>query len=241
MVQALLLTAALVAVAGLLTVATGSRWPMALLMAGLLGQSLLRLDWRREIIGPFQRIRPRHLLIGLAALTVPFTVFLLTIDVPVLNWSLLSLLGAAESGNVAGAGLQVGIWFAIPYALLLLACLPALALIEEYWFRRGTQGWWDGLWRSLLFGLVHMLVGVPLGVAVLGLAPVGLLFTAVYLRAARRVPAADDPPPAYGRARFALSEAERRGIDASALQHLAYNTVAVMLALASLLLEPLAG
>ena len=99
----------------------------------------------------------------------------------------------------------------------------------------------EGLWRSLLFGLVHMLVGVPLGVAVLGLAPVGLLFTAVYLRAARRAPAEDDPSPAFGRARFALTEAERRGIDASALQHLAYNTVAVALALASLLLEPLAG
>ncbi|MCC6628191.1 MAG: hypothetical protein IT340_12415 [Chloroflexi bacterium] len=240
MIQALLLTMALVAVAGLLTVATGSRWPMALLMAGLLGQSLLRLDWRRDIVGPFRRIRPRHLLVGLAALLLPFTVFLLTADVPLLNWSLLSLLGASETGNVAGAGLQVGIWFAVPYALLLLACLPALALIEEYWFRRGTRGWRDGLGRSLAFGLVHMLVGVPLGVALLGLAPVGLLFTAVYLRAARREPAPGDPPPAFGHLRFAISEAERRGIDASALQHLAYNTIAVTLAMAALLLEPLA-
>jgi hypothetical protein len=195
MVQALLLTFAMVALAGVLAQATGSRWPMALLMVGLLGQSVL------------------------------------------LNWSLFNLVGLDEGGNVAGAGLQVGAWFALPYALLLLACLPVLALIEEYWFRRGTRGWRDGLWRSVLFGLVHMVVGVPLGVAVFGLTPIGLLFTAVYLRA-QRTPVPDDAPWAFGTRRFMISDAERRGIDASALQHLAYNAVALSLALLAIMLEP---
>jgi hypothetical protein len=237
-IQALLLTVALVGAAGLLATATGSRWPLALLMAALLGQGVLRLNWRLEILGPYRAIRPRHLLIGLAALAAPFGVFLLTADVPPLNWSLLSLVGQDEAGNVAGAGLQVGLWFALPYVVLLFACLPSLALIEEYWFRRGTRGWLDGLWRSLLFGLAHMLVGVPLGVALFGLGAVGLLFTAIYLRAARAPATEATSAPAFASWRFAAATpTERRGMDASALQHLAYNAVALLLALAALLLE----
>jgi hypothetical protein len=240
MIQALLLTVALVGVAGMVATATGSRWPLALLMAALLGQGVLRLNWRLEILRPFLAIRPRHLLIGLAAIGWPFGVYLLTADLPLLSWSLLSLVGQEEGGNVAGAGLQVGLWFALPYIALLLACLPSLALIEEYWFRRGTRGWRDGLWRSLLFGLAHMLVGVPLGVALFGLSAVGLLFTAIYLRAARAPAPADAAPPAFATWRFAAAmPAERRGMDASALQHLAYNTVALLLALVALLLEGL--
>lgn len=238
-IQALLLTVALVGAAGLLSTVTGSRWPLALLMAALLGQGVLRLDWRLEIVRPYRHLRLRHLVVGLAALSAPVTVYWLTADMPVLNWSLLTLVGQAETGNVASAGLQVGLWFALPYVLLLLACLPTLALVEEYWFRRGTRGWRDGLWRSLAFGLAHLLVGVPLGVALFGLSAVGLLFTAVYLRAARRPPGLDDPPPAFVTTRFAAAPAERRGMDASALQHLAYNTVALGLAVLALFLETL--
>jgi hypothetical protein len=239
MIQALILTVALVGVAGLLSTATNSRWPLALLMAALLGQGVLRLDWRQEIIRPYRHIRPRHLLVGLAALCLPFGIYILTADIPVLNWSLLNLVGQEEGGNVAGAGLQVGVWFALPYVALLLACLPSLALVEEHWFRRGTRGWLDGAARSLLFGLVHMLVGVPLGVA-FGLGAVGLLFTAIYLRAARRPAALDEPPSAFATWRLrAATEAERRGMDASALQHLAYNLVALTLAVMALLLETL--
>jgi hypothetical protein len=239
-IEALLLTVALVAAAGWLSAATGSRWPLALLMAALLGQGVVRLDWRLEIIRPYRQIRPRHLLIGLASLSAPVAAYWLTADLPVLRWSLLSLVGQEEEiGNVASAGLQVGLWFALPYVVLLLACLPTLALVEEYWFRRGTRGWRDGLVRSLAFGLAHLLVGVPLGVALFGLSAVGLVFTAIYLRAARRPAGPDDPPPAFATARFAAAPAERRGMDASALQHLAYNTVAVGLAVLALLLEAL--
>jgi hypothetical protein len=238
MVQALLLTVALVAAASLLSSAVGSRWPLAVLMAALLGQGVLRMDWRRDIVRPYTRIRPRHLGIGLLALTIPLAVYRLTMDMPVLNWSLLSVVGQ-ETGNVATAGLEVGIVFALPYALLLLAALPMLALVEEYWFRRGTRGWVDGLGRSLLFGLVHTLVGVPLGVAVLGLGTVGLLFTAIYLRAARAT-APLDAPPAFAVDRFAAATpTQRRGLDASALQHLAYNTIALTIGFTAMLLSSL--
>jgi hypothetical protein len=234
--QALILTVALVAAAGLLSSATGSRWPLALLVAGMLGQGVLRLDWRRDIVRPYRAIRPRHLAIGVLTILLPVTSFILTADVPVLNWSLLTLVGQ-ENGNVAAAGLEVGPWFAAPYLLLLLACLPMLALVEEYWFRRGTRGWRDGLGRSLLFGLVHALVGVPLGVAILGLGAVGLVLTGVYLRAVRR------PPEGAGPTGFAVERLrsttpdERRGIDAAAVQHLAYNTIALTVAAVAVVLS----
>jgi hypothetical protein len=237
MVQALVLTLALVGVASLLSSLTGSRWPLALLMAGLLGRGVLRMDWYADIVRPYTFIRPRHLLVGLLALTLPITAYVLTADLPVLGWSLLSVVGQ-ETGNVASAGLEVGIAFAIPYLLLLLAALPMLALIEEYWFRRGTRGWLDGLWRSLLFGLAHTLVGVPLGVAVCGLGAVGLLFTAVYLRAERRPAAGEEPAPAFAVSRFpSASPPQRRGMDSSALQHLAYNTLALALAVVGMVLS----
>jgi hypothetical protein len=175
----------------------------------------------------------------LLALAVPVTAYVLTADLPVLGWNVLSIVGQ-DGGNVAAAGFQVAPWYVLPYAALLLAALPALAMIEEYWFRRGTRGWGDGLLRSLLFGLAHLVVGVPLGVAVLGLAPVGLFFTAVYLRAKRAQPS--DTPPAFFTERFThLTTAERRGINASALYHLTYNALAVTLAVAALLIEMGAG
>jgi hypothetical protein len=236
MVQALLVSIALVALAGLLSSATGSRWPLAILMTALLGQGILRLNWRRDILRPYTHIRPVQLLAGLLALLTPVTAYVLTADLPVLGWSLLSVVGQ-EGGNIAAAGFQVEPWYVLPYGLLLLAALPHLALIEEYWFRRGTQGWRDGLLRSLLFGLAHMVVGVPVGVAVLGLAPVGLFFTAVYLRASR-APTTTDWTPAFFTERFSrLTAAEQRGIDASAGFHLAYNALAVTLAIGVLMVE----
>jgi hypothetical protein len=236
--QTLILTLALVGAAGFLASITGSRWPLALLMTALLGRGVLSLDWRREILAPYAAIRLHHLAVGLVALALPIGVYVLTAGIPVLNWSILGLFGQ-EGGNVAAAGLQVGWLFALPYLLLLLASLPTLALVEEYWFRRGTRGWRDGLVRSLLFGLAHTLVGVPLGVAVFGLGAVGLLFTAFYLRAAR---GALRPAAAFTLTRFpAASPAQAAGMQASALQHLAYNALAVLIGAGATLAVELIG
>jgi len=56
-----------------------------------------------------------------------------------------------------------------------------LAETEELIFRRGTRTWKHGVVRSVIFGLAHMLVGVPLAIALaLGLG--GLWFTHQYFR-----------------------------------------------------------
>jgi hypothetical protein len=239
MAQALLLTVLLVVAAATLSTAIGSRWPLAALMIVMLGAGVTRMDWRRDIWQPYRSLRARHFALGALALLLPLTTYLATADLPVLGWSLLELLGQ-EGGNIAGAGLEFGPLVALPYALLLLAALPTLALVEEAWFRRGTRGWSDGAVRSLLFGMAHMLVGVPLGVAVFGLGAVGMIFTSVYLRAAGR-PAAADQRGGFPVERFASDPTQRRGMAQSARLHLAYNTVAIGLGIVALLLEALSS
>ena len=54
--------------------------------------------------------------------------------------------------------------------------------MEEYIFRRGTRHWRNGLYRSVLFGLVHMLSGVNLIISITALTALGIIFTYEYFR-----------------------------------------------------------
>lgn len=52
----------------------------------------------------------------------------------------------------------------VPFVILLYFNLPMLAFLEEYIFRNGfdrfpVQNWEDVFWRSVLFGLVHLISG----------------------------------------------------------------------------------
>ena len=91
---------------------------------------------------------------------------------------------------------------------LLLIGLPLLVEGEEWVFRRGAEhrSRAANARRSVLFGLVHALIGVPIGVA-LALSVGGVYFTWAYLRAWR----------ATGSEEAALAESTR--------SHLAYNLV----------------
>lgn len=69
---------------------------------------------------------------------------------------------------------------------LLIPALPLLVEREEQIFRLGAEGWSTPkrLGRTLLFGLVHALVGIPIGFA-LALSIGGAHFLLGYLRAWR--------------------------------------------------------
>src|SRR3989442_10157980 len=84
--------------------------------------------------------------------------------------------------------------------------LLRLAGAEEWLSRGGTETWSGAptARRSVLFGLVHSLVGIPIGVA-LALSVGGFYFTWAYLRVWRRT----------GSEEAALGEGTR--------SHLAYN------------------
>ncbi len=85
-------------------------------------------------------------------------------------------------------------------------------MIEEKWFRLGTQNWFEGLYMSLFFGIVHCLVGIPIA-AGLAITFAGLWFTHQYFIG---------------------------GIELSALHHTTYNLVAVSILFIILILKHVA-
>lgn len=72
-------------------------------------------------------------------------------------------------------------WYALIYLPLLMFALPALAKSEEETYRAGTKDWAQGLVRSIRFGLVHLIMLIPLGAAV-ALSIGGLWFTHQYFK-----------------------------------------------------------
>ena len=103
------------------------------------------------------------------------------------------------------------------FLVLLIPALPLLVEREEQLFRLGAESWSTSrrVGKTLLFGLVHALVGIPIGFA-LALSIGGAYFLAGYLRSWRET----------GSRREALFESTRR--------HLAYNTTIVALVVAVL-------
>lgn len=92
---------------------------------------------------------------------------------PSLSFGIFSLFDRDYNGvnaNVAATRIPI---IGLLFALLLFINLPSLALFEEKTFRLGTLTWAEGMWRSLAFGLVHCLVGIPLAaglaISILGL------------------------------------------------------------------------
>jgi hypothetical protein len=108
----------------------------------------------------------------------------------------------------------------IVFVVLLLPALPLLVEREEHAFRLGAETWSTPkrIGKALLFGLVHAVVGIPIGVA-LALSIGGAAFTLAYLRGWRRT----------GSRRAALDESSRL--------HLAYNLSIVGLVAAALVVD----
>lgn len=113
--------------------------------------------------------------------------FLMTISPKVMGFSIPRLIGMLFKNapdipvmNINLLGYDIK-YLGVILLLLLLTALPKLAELEENLFRRGTKNWLDGLARSILFGLVHMLAFVPLGTAIV-LIIAGLFFTYLYFK-----------------------------------------------------------
>jgi hypothetical protein len=175
---------------------------------------------RRLVAG----LRPRH---GLRAVPVLLAVLVAAsalVQVPGLDFGWWTSLGG--TGNpVVGVGPKgatpgpLETVIPVVFVTLLLIGLPLLVEGEEWVFRRGAEhrSRAANARRSVLFGLVHALIGIPIGVA-LALSIGGFYFTWAYLRVWRRT----------GSEEAALAESTR--------SHLAYNLVIaaiVILALAT--------
>lgn len=157
----------------------------------------------------YRQLRPLMALqsAGVLAAVVAVAVGLLALNNPILDWGWWTAV-AAQVGDQSGGGNIITAplsypWLIPPFVVLLALVLPRLAEAEELMFRRGTRSWGDGAGRSVLFGLVHMIVGVPLAVA-LALSIGGLWFTRQYFLG---------------------------GTNRSTLYHLTYNCIALVLVL----------
>ena len=175
----------------------------------------------RSMTGEIVRgLRPRHFLpVPFVLAGVIATAYAL-IELPLLSfgwWTAVGGSGNPVFGSSERTTNTVFEWLLpLVFVMLLLPALPLFALREEEIFRRGAEFWsWPKrAARVMLFGFVHALIGIPIGVA-LALSVGGAYFMFSYLRGYRR-----------GGARVALLEAARA--------HTAYNATVVLLVLISL-------
>lgn len=184
-----------------------------------------RSRWRRIVRG----IRWRHVwpvpfvLTGVVVVAVPL------VQLPVLRvgwWTALGGTGNPVTGGTDRTSGTALAWL-VPAVFLALVfpSLPTFAEAEERIFRRGAERWSNPkrVARALRFGLVHVVIGIPIGVGV-ALTVGGLYFTRCYLRGWRA---------SGGNHEEALLESTRA--------HTAYNAVVLSVAIVALVAGALAG
>jgi hypothetical protein len=179
---------------------------------------------RRRAAEIVRGIRWRHVWPVPIVLTAVVVAAALLLQIPPLRfgwWTALGGLGNPVTGTTdqtAGTTLE---WLVpVLFLALLLPALPLFALREEEIFRQGAERW-TGRQRAVKavqFGLVHALIGIPIGVA-LALSIGGAYFQAVYVRAFRST----------GDRRTATLE--------SARAHTAYNGILVVVVLIAIALS----
>jgi hypothetical protein len=187
-------------------------------------RQVLRSDVRAHMLAIVRGIRVRHVLLAPPVLALVITAATLLVQVPGLDfgwWTAIGGGGNPVTGVTTTTEGSVLEWI-VPtiFIVLLLPALPLFAEREERMFRFGAEHWSTGrrIWRGIQFGLVHAVIGIPIGVA-FALSIGGWYFTASYLWGHRR--AAGDP---------------HAGVLESTRAHLTYNAevlliVAVLLAL----------
>ncbi len=159
------------------------------LVSGL-RQSLARQG--RDLVRRIVRgIRWRHIWPVPFVLTGVVVVASALVQIPGFDWGWWSAFGGegspvfGSSTSTAGTALE---WLVpLVFMCLLIPALPLFAYAEERMFRRGAENWSTGrrALKVVQFGLVHALIGIPIGYA-LALSVGGASFITAYLRAWRR-------------------------------------------------------
>ena len=172
---------------------------------------------RRHTVDILRGLRPRHFLLAVPVLGLVVMAFAVLLRVPGLSFGWFTAIGG-EGNPVFGsskttAGTPFEVVIPIVFMALLIPALPLLVEREEQIFRRGSEHRGTGarIWRGIVFGAVHAVIGIPIGAA-LALSIGGWYFTWAYLRGFRA-----------GGETEALLESTR--------SHLAYNAIIVTLVL----------
>ncbi len=143
---------------------------------------------------------------------------------PFLSWGWMNSI-YPNGGNLLLAPLillssPTDLWLNIILTIILavfIAFVPFMAHIEEGIFRKGYTKIKAIIWQSIGFGFIHLLVGVPVSVAIL-LSFVGLFFAFKYVTA-------------FNKAIKCMSydDAEVEGVMSSTASHTLYNTLAIFM------------
>jgi hypothetical protein len=175
----------------------------------------------RKTLGVVQGLRSRHFVRAVPIVAVIVSTAWVLIQLPVLSFGWWSVLGG-EGNPVVGVTEKdygiVSVVLPLFFIGLLIVGMPLLVAREEWVFRRGAEarGTAMNVGRSLVFGLAHAVIGIPIGAA-LALSIGGLYLTRCYLEGWKETRTQTG----------ALLESTRA--------HLAYNLTIITLVLASLL------
>jgi hypothetical protein len=147
----------------------------------------LRGRGRTTVREVWSGIRWRHIWPVPCVVTVVAVLATALTQLPVLRWGWWSIIGGQGNPIAGSADATVGsVWeWLIPlvFVALLMPTLPLFALAEERIFRSGAETWSTPrrVSKTLQFGLVHALIGIPIGAAI-ALSIGGAYFLTVYLR-----------------------------------------------------------
>ena len=168
----------------------------------------------------FHNIGWRHLWPVPLLLAIVVAAATVLVAIPGLSWGWWSAIGGEGNPVFASSESTVGtVWeWLVPLLFmgLLFPALPLFAFAEERVFRAGAEHWSKGrrVFKTVQFGLVHALIGIPIGAA-LALSIGGAYFMWVYVR------------------RFRATGLESEALIESATAHAAYNgLIVIMLAVA---------
>jgi hypothetical protein len=183
---------------------------------------------RRIVSAVVHRIGWRHVWPVPIVLAIVVVVAGALMLVPGLDWGWWSALGGDGNPVFGSTDSTSGtVWeWAVPLAFigLLVPALPLFAHAEERLFRTGAEGWSTGKRASKVvqFGLVHALIGIPIGAA-MALSVGGAYFMRVYLH------------------RFALTASSADATLESATAHTVYNGIIIAIVIVALVVAPFVG
>ncbi len=175
--------------------------------------------WRRF------RIKMLFECLGIFLLTIIVSVVLA--QIPGLKYGWLGLFFGGESGNMLIKPVMEGskstnilIRSMVPvFFIALMLALPFLAQAEEMFFRKSYNDWGSIIKKSIEFGLVHCLVGIPLAGGIALIIP-GLFLGLKYKHAFDRNENTID-----------YSEAVDEAVMVSTTYHTMSNTIGIMILL----------
>lgn len=146
---------------------------------------------RGQVIRIVRGLRAHHFLLAIPAFVLTAIAVILLVQFPILDWGWWTALGGLGNPVTGGTERTTGTpleWLVpLVFVTLLIPALPLFAEAEERMFRLGVErrSRWGRLRRSVEFGLVHAIIGIPIGAA-LGLSVGGMYFTWRYMRVFRR-------------------------------------------------------